>query len=98
MITPTTAPILLTTGIPPILFLYIISAASSIVASTFTETTSFFMISRTQIFASKEFISYLDKVVAGDGATRIKSLSLKNPTNLPSSTTGKRRKLCFFIK
>ena len=57
VMTPTTAPTLDTTGRPPILWLYMMSAASSIVASSLTETTSFCMISPMHIFAKSEVIS-----------------------------------------
>ena len=56
-ITPTTVPTSVTTGTPPILFIDIRSAASSIGAFSLTEMTLSLMISRMEIFASSELIS-----------------------------------------
>ncbi len=94
---PTTAPTLLTTGRPLSFSLYINRAASSMVAVSGRETTSLAMISATVILSKRLAISKRDRVVAGEGATRIISLSLMMPTNFPSSTTGRRRILRRFI-
>ena len=94
---PTTAPMLLTTGRPLSFSLYITRAASSMVAVSGRETTSFAMISATVILSRRLMISNLDRVVAGDGATRMMSRSLMMPTRLPFSTTGRRRIFLLFI-
>ena len=97
VIIPTTAPMLLTTGRPLRRSLYITRAASSIVAVSGRDTTSLAMISATVILSKRLMISNLERVVAGDGATRITSRSLIIPTSCPFSTTGKRRILRCFI-
>ena len=57
VMTPTTAPTSVVTGTPPILFIDIRSAASSIGAFSLTEMTLSLMISRMEIFARSELIS-----------------------------------------